>query len=394
SGFARSAHEAGRLLAAVFTAIPVVMSFEPKYVLSASNAPGSNPATFASGYGSSRPSFFSASMLAASAISNTSAFGWPAANSAASLPITSVVPERNTSTSMPGYACLNAAVVWGASRSGCDVYSTSLPFGAWASTASGTRACESPAGAMKMCCIVLLTRVSPPRIPCSTQPRTSHSDVRGFDRLAQIRHEPRGGDAVDDAMVRRQRGRCHRPKHDLSVAADRGVDGPADGKDRTFRRIDDRRERVDAVHAEIGDRERPAAHLRRLDASAPRFVAQRREIPDQLPQRARVDIAKHRHDQVAGAIDRDADMDRGVQSRGVPVAAGIEIGMIDQHAADDMGNQNGQARFGPGRLHQLRADAPLQRAQCRHFDLRGQVEMRHGAHALGEALRDDTAHGI
>jgi hypothetical protein len=30
SGLARSAHDAGRLFAAVLTAMPVVMSFEPK----------------------------------------------------------------------------------------------------------------------------------------------------------------------------------------------------------------------------------------------------------------------------------------------------------------------------------------------------------------------------
>src|SRR5450755_2396417 len=67
-------------------------------------------------------------MVAASASSSTSALGWPAANSAASLPMTSVVPERNTSTSTPGWARLNAATVCVASRSGCEVYRTSLPF--------------------------------------------------------------------------------------------------------------------------------------------------------------------------------------------------------------------------------------------------------------------------
>ena len=60
-------------------------------------------------------------MLAASAMSSTSAFGCPPENSAASLPMTSVVPERNTSTSTAGFALRKAATVCAASRSGCDV---------------------------------------------------------------------------------------------------------------------------------------------------------------------------------------------------------------------------------------------------------------------------------
>jgi hypothetical protein len=60
-------------------------------------------------------------MLTASAMNRTSGFGCPAANSAASLLITSVVPERKISTSTPGWTSRNAATVCWASRSGCEV---------------------------------------------------------------------------------------------------------------------------------------------------------------------------------------------------------------------------------------------------------------------------------
>ena len=45
SGFARSAHDVGRDFAAVLTAMPVVMSFDPKYVLPGSNEPGARPSS-------------------------------------------------------------------------------------------------------------------------------------------------------------------------------------------------------------------------------------------------------------------------------------------------------------------------------------------------------------
>ena len=61
-------------------------------------------------------------MLTASAISSTSALGLAGRRiSAASLPITSVVPERKISTSTLGWAFLKAATVWAASFSGCEV---------------------------------------------------------------------------------------------------------------------------------------------------------------------------------------------------------------------------------------------------------------------------------
>src|SRR5215208_2546082 len=65
--------------------------------LSGSTSAGGTLSAGASGKANSRPSFLSCVIATASAISTTSACGRPAASSACSLFITSVVPERNNS---------------------------------------------------------------------------------------------------------------------------------------------------------------------------------------------------------------------------------------------------------------------------------------------------------
>jgi hypothetical protein len=60
-------------------------------------------------------------MLTASAIKRTSGCGRPARNSASSLFITCVVPERKIVTLTSGATAWNAATVCAAIRSGCEV---------------------------------------------------------------------------------------------------------------------------------------------------------------------------------------------------------------------------------------------------------------------------------
>src|ERR1700694_261980 len=88
--------------------------------------------------------------------------------------------------------------------------------------------------------------------------RTLHEVPEGVEQLGAER-------AVDHPVVARQR---HRHPGDEAEAV-RGLDRPAlagaDRQDRGLRRIDDRRELADAVHAEVGDCARAALIVARLE---------------------------------------------------------------------------------------------------------------------------------
>ena len=79
------------------------------------------------------------------ATSRTSGCGSPAANSACSRLMTSVVPERNVSTSTSGYSALNAPIISASRSSGCDVYSIRVPDWAEALPAKPSANAAAPA---------------------------------------------------------------------------------------------------------------------------------------------------------------------------------------------------------------------------------------------------------
>src|SRR5690242_8427482 len=71
--------------------------------------------------------------------------------------------------------------------------------------------------------------------------------------------------AVEDAVIARERCGHHAHEFDAIRRLHRGTAGCADRQDRRVRRIDDRRELADAVHAEIGDCRRAALIFVRLE---------------------------------------------------------------------------------------------------------------------------------
>ena len=101
--------------------MPVVMSLVPKKVMSGSTTVAGRSPTGASSWAWSRPSFFSWVIATASAISATSAGVPPAANSAWSFDMSSVVPVRNTSTSISGWSALNVSTTAAICSVGCEV---------------------------------------------------------------------------------------------------------------------------------------------------------------------------------------------------------------------------------------------------------------------------------
>ena len=85
-----------------------------------------------------------------------------------------------------------------------------------------------------------------------------------LDELGQGGEELGAAGAVERAVVARQGQHHHRLHGRLAVDRDDAVGDAAHGQDRGLRRIHDRGEAVDAVHAEVADRE-PAA----LDVGGP-----------------------------------------------------------------------------------------------------------------------------
>src|SRR5687767_11752593 len=75
--------------------------------------------------------------------------------------------------------------------------------------------------------------------------------------------------AVNHAMVGRESHAAALAGHDLAVDDDRLVKDRPDGQDRRLWRVDDRVELLDAVHAQVGDRERAALVVLDLELAGP-----------------------------------------------------------------------------------------------------------------------------
>ena len=122
--------------------------------------------------------------------------------------------------------------------------------------------------------------VSGPDNPGRRSRGSQSASATGCSRIALMRPEELGrGRAREDPVVAGD-GQVHRAAHDdLAVAHHRLGLELADGEDGRLRRVDDRREARHAVHAQVGDRERPARQLRRGDLAVAHLLGQSRASP-------------------------------------------------------------------------------------------------------------------
>ena len=95
-----------------------------------------------------------------------------------------------------------------------------------------------------------------------------------FDQALECLQELGAEGAIDHPVIDRERARHHGGDGERAVLDHRPLLGGADGEDHRLRRVDDRREFLDAVHAEVGDAEGAALILlrckrHRLGAGAP-----------------------------------------------------------------------------------------------------------------------------
>src|SRR5438094_5259011 len=84
---------------------------------------------------------------------------------------------------------------------------------------------------------------------------------RVLDEALDLGHELRRGLAVEHSMVDGQRHAHDLAGHDPAVLDDRHVLDGAYSEDRRLRGVDDRDELVDAIHAQVGDREGRAGEV-------------------------------------------------------------------------------------------------------------------------------------
>ncbi len=80
------------------------------------------------------------------------------------------------------------------------------------------------------------------------------AETRSFKKCRGLR-------AIDDAMVAGKRDRHHRANARLAVDRDHAIGDASHGENRGLRRRDDRAERIDLVHPQIADGERPAGNI-------------------------------------------------------------------------------------------------------------------------------------
>jgi hypothetical protein len=116
----------------------------------------------------------------------------------------------------------------------------------------------------------------------------------GNQRLQEARR--RG--SIDDAVVERQAQRQLRPRDDLPVVEhDWFASDGAQTQNRRFGSVDDRREGVDAVGAEIRDGEDGSLHVGYCQRSRPCPLDQTARLRGHLDQRCASHVLQNRHQQ-------------------------------------------------------------------------------------------------
>ena len=191
------------------------------------------------------------------------------------------------------------------------------------------------------------------------------------------------------------------PGDDRAVGDDGDVAHLTDGEDGALGRIDDRRELVDAEHAQVRDRERPVGHLLGLELPGSRPC---RELPHLARDRGDallVRVADDRRDEPVGDGDRDGDVDAPVDEDGVGREARVALGHAHERDRAGLDEQvvdrhlrrvaSRRPRRRPSR-HELGVDLLAERHELGDVDVDREIEVRDGRLGLGEPPRDRPAH--
>ena len=110
-------------------------------------------------------------------------------------------------------------------------------------------------------------------------------------------------------MIPRKRAGHHRRNRELAVLDDRPLFAEPDRQDAALRRIDDRRELADAVHAEIGDREGAALKLLELQFAGAGALGKVLALARDLREALLIGTLDDRRDEPVIERYRDGDID-------------------------------------------------------------------------------------
>ena len=203
--------------------------------------------------------------------------------------------------------------------------------------------------------------------------------------LHQLRHplqEACGRPAVHQAMVEGQAQPDHLPRLHMIASPDRLRLDAAHAEDGALRQVDDRRERVDAEHAQVGQREGAAGQLVGRTLAAAGAFGQRGCFGGELRQPLAIRPAHHRRQQPAFGVHRHGDVDLRPELDGVAVQRRVEPGMLGQRLGQD-----GQEEVVVRDRHPIGGQLPAQ------LDQRGRVRLERQRHRRRPAVAGDHALG-
>src|ERR1019366_378586 len=134
------------------------------------------------------------------------------------------------------------------------------------------------------------------------------SSCGGVEEFDHALEELRGGRPVQHSMVESEAQPKHRALGDLAAIDRRLLDNSPDAEDSGLAGIQNRRERVDAEHAEVGYGKRASGYVFEFELTGARLFAECAAFERDLPKRLALGAIHDRNDQPLVECDGDADV--------------------------------------------------------------------------------------
>ncbi len=223
--------------------------------------------------------------------------------------------------------------------------------------------------------------------------RVMSVEVGGLEVAGDRARELSGGCAVEGTVVPRQAERQHRGLAWCVAVPGDPVAQPADTHDGGVRAVDDRREPVDPVHPERGDRERATFQLVQLELAVAHRCREPGGLGGQRGQVERRRVLDHGDHQ--SFVDRDRHADVDVREVGHTVGGDLAVGervLLERLAGcgDHVVGEAGHRAAVAGSFGLLLATVAVD-DHGGHVGVHEQRELRHLLERLGHPRRDRAA---
>ncbi len=180
----------------------------------------------------------------------------------------------------------------------------------------------------------------------------------------------------------------HRALGDLAAIDGWLLDNSPDAEDSGLAGIQNRRERVDSEHAEVGYRKRASGYVFEFEIAGARLFAEGAAFERDLPKRLALGAIHDRNDQPLVECDGESDVRTCGKSnlRAVSVEARIHSRMAHQGARDRMNHHIGVRKI------EFAGQAGAKLSRRRHIGFGGDSDLRAGVEALMHPLGNHLAH--